>query len=189
MGTLRGNPFFFFPFVFFFRDRVSLCSPGCPGTHFVDQAGLKLRNPPASAPQVLGLKACATTARPEILFFKKYLSSVFYIFFWTTACYLNNFKEKGYASERKLVTNACGFQVEVVANGKYWPSFTEAQNCLSCAPVTSSLLYFPCTSVGKSFLLSPEIPVLVLFIDHRVCREPGKETETMRIIRGTRMQK
>jgi hypothetical protein len=28
-------------------DRVSLCSPGCPGTHSVDQAGLKLRNPPA----------------------------------------------------------------------------------------------------------------------------------------------
>jgi hypothetical protein len=41
----------------FFRDRVSLCSPGCPGTHFVDQAGLELRNPPASASQVLGLKA------------------------------------------------------------------------------------------------------------------------------------
>jgi hypothetical protein len=47
----------------FFRDRVSLCSPGCPGTHSVDQAGLKLRNPPASASQVLGLKACATTTR------------------------------------------------------------------------------------------------------------------------------
>jgi hypothetical protein len=44
----------------FFRDRVSLCSPGCPGTHFVDQAGLELRNPPASASGVLGLKACAT---------------------------------------------------------------------------------------------------------------------------------
>ncbi|KRX29890.1 hypothetical protein T09_11165 [Trichinella sp. T9] len=29
--------------------RVSLCSPGCPGTHSVDQAGLKLRNLPASA--------------------------------------------------------------------------------------------------------------------------------------------
>jgi hypothetical protein len=43
-----------------FRDRVSLCSPGCPGTHSVDQAGLELRNPPASASQVLGLKACAT---------------------------------------------------------------------------------------------------------------------------------
>jgi hypothetical protein len=51
-------------FVFwFFRDRVSLCSPGCPGTHSVDQAGLELRNPPASASQVLGLKAWATTAR------------------------------------------------------------------------------------------------------------------------------
>jgi hypothetical protein len=46
---------------FFFRDRVSLCSPGCPGTHFVEQAGLELRNPPASASRVLGLKACATT--------------------------------------------------------------------------------------------------------------------------------
>jgi hypothetical protein len=46
-----------------FQDRVSLYSPGCPGTHFVDQAGLELRNPPASASQVLGLKACATTAQ------------------------------------------------------------------------------------------------------------------------------
>jgi hypothetical protein len=47
---------------FFFRDRVSLYSPGCPGTHSVNQAGLELRNLPASASQVLGLKACATTA-------------------------------------------------------------------------------------------------------------------------------
>jgi hypothetical protein len=37
------------------RDRVSLYNPGCPGTHFVDQAGLELRNPPASASEpVLG---------------------------------------------------------------------------------------------------------------------------------------
>jgi hypothetical protein len=44
-----------------FQDRVSLYSPGCPGTHFVDQAGLELRNLPASASWVLGVKACATT--------------------------------------------------------------------------------------------------------------------------------
>jgi hypothetical protein len=44
----------------FFWYWVSLCSPGCPETHFVDQAGLELRNPPASASQVLRLKACAT---------------------------------------------------------------------------------------------------------------------------------
>jgi hypothetical protein len=50
-------------FSFGFRDRVSLCSPGCPGTHSVDQAGLELRNPPASASQVLGLNACTTSAR------------------------------------------------------------------------------------------------------------------------------
>jgi hypothetical protein len=41
---------------FGFRDRVSLYSPGCPGTHFADQAGLELRNPPASASRGLGLK-------------------------------------------------------------------------------------------------------------------------------------
>jgi hypothetical protein len=50
-------------FVFVFQDRVSLCIPGCPGTHSVDQAGFELRNSPASASQVLGLQACATTAR------------------------------------------------------------------------------------------------------------------------------
>jgi hypothetical protein len=50
----------FFLFFFFFRDRVFLFSPGCPGTHSVDQAGLELRNSPASASQVLGLKVCAT---------------------------------------------------------------------------------------------------------------------------------
>jgi hypothetical protein len=61
---------FFCLFVFVclvFRDRVSLYSPGCPGAHFVYQAGLKLRNPPASASQVLELKACTTTTRLEVL--------------------------------------------------------------------------------------------------------------------------
>jgi hypothetical protein len=51
------------PFPFPFWDRVSPCSPGCPGTHFVDQASLELRDLPASASQVLGLQACATTGR------------------------------------------------------------------------------------------------------------------------------
>ena len=51
----------------FSRDRVSLYSPGCPGAHFVDQAGLELRNPPASASRVLGLKACATTPGSYLL--------------------------------------------------------------------------------------------------------------------------
>jgi hypothetical protein len=46
--------------LFVFQDRVSLCSPGCPGTHSVDQAVLELRNSPVSASRVLGSKACAT---------------------------------------------------------------------------------------------------------------------------------
>ncbi|GAB1301304.1 N(6)-adenine-specific methyltransferase METTL4 [Apodemus speciosus] len=50
---------------------VSLCSPSCPGTHSVDQAGLELRNLPASASQVLGLKARATTASSANTFNKR----------------------------------------------------------------------------------------------------------------------
>jgi hypothetical protein len=53
-------------FCFVFWDRVSLCSPGCPRTHSVDQAGLELRNPPASASRVLGLKVCATNAQQKV---------------------------------------------------------------------------------------------------------------------------
>ena len=52
---------FFVCLQFVFVHRFSLCSPGCPGTQsVVDQAGLKLRDPPALASQVLRLKACAT---------------------------------------------------------------------------------------------------------------------------------
>jgi hypothetical protein len=68
------NLYFFFFFFFFFlvfRDRVSLGSPGCPATHSVDQAGLELRNSPASAFQVPGLKVCANTL-PD---FRQHLSS------------------------------------------------------------------------------------------------------------------
>ena len=50
-----------------FQDRVFLCSPVCLETCSVDQAGLELRDPPASASQVLVLKACANTA-PTFLF-------------------------------------------------------------------------------------------------------------------------
>jgi hypothetical protein len=61
MNSFYSNIFPYFFFFLVFRDRVSLCSPGCPGTHFVDQAGLELRNLPASAYRVLGLKAYTTT--------------------------------------------------------------------------------------------------------------------------------
>jgi hypothetical protein len=57
--------FFFFFFFLVFQDRVSLCSPGYPGIHYVDQAGLELRNLPAS--EVLGLKVCATAAQLHFL--------------------------------------------------------------------------------------------------------------------------
>ncbi|GAB1292634.1 Major facilitator superfamily domain-containing 13B [Apodemus speciosus] len=69
LGTEMLSSFFSFYYVKLFLDVykiselafyqsqwVSLYSPGCPGTHSVDQTGLELGNPPASASQVLGLK-------------------------------------------------------------------------------------------------------------------------------------
>jgi hypothetical protein len=76
--------FVLFCFVFVvlgFGDRVSLYSPGCPGTHSVDQGGLELRNLPASASQVLGLKACATIAQPGFYILKSYMYAFFFFFF------------------------------------------------------------------------------------------------------------
>jgi hypothetical protein len=59
---------FSFFFLLVFQYRISLCSPGCPGTHSVDQDGLELRNPPASASRVLGLKVRATTSPASLGF-------------------------------------------------------------------------------------------------------------------------
>ena len=68
MKILRQIIFFIYLFFWFFRDRVSLYSPGCPGTHFVDQAGLELRNPPASASLSSGIKGVRHYTGP--IFFK-----------------------------------------------------------------------------------------------------------------------
>jgi hypothetical protein len=68
--VLGGSPVFYYVIYIYlvFQDRLFLCIPGCPGTYLVAQAGLELRNPPASASQVLGLKACTTTARHREIF-------------------------------------------------------------------------------------------------------------------------
>jgi hypothetical protein len=78
--TLRIKPrknltqhfIFFFPLGFSFgfsRQDFSLCSPGSPGFHSVDQAGLELRDLPASVSRVLGFKASVTTPPRAILSF------------------------------------------------------------------------------------------------------------------------
>jgi hypothetical protein len=80
----KDTPFLLSFFLFLiFRDRVSLCSPGYPGTHFVDQAGLELRSSPASASQVLELKACATM--PGTRYFSFLLGSSLIYFCCLTA--------------------------------------------------------------------------------------------------------
>ena len=85
--------------VFVFQDRVSLCSPGCPGTHFVDQAGLELRNPPASASRVLGLKACATMPGSRILFLNWEFYRVLRSSFWA---WMSVVPDLAYITENKI---------------------------------------------------------------------------------------
>jgi hypothetical protein len=52
---------------FFKTGFLYVASPGCPETHSVDQAGLELRSPPASASE-LGLQVCATSPGSRCLF-------------------------------------------------------------------------------------------------------------------------
>jgi hypothetical protein len=52
----------------FFERGFFLYSPGCPGTHSVDQAGLELRNMFASASGVLGLKVCSRMFLKDVAF-------------------------------------------------------------------------------------------------------------------------
>lgn len=50
----------FTSFLFVHWDRRALCSSSWTETHYVDQVGLELRVPSASASRALGLKACIT---------------------------------------------------------------------------------------------------------------------------------
>ena len=57
------RPLSLFFFCFFIRDRVSPCNHSYPGTHSVRPGWPRTHRSACSASQVLGLKACATTAR------------------------------------------------------------------------------------------------------------------------------
>jgi hypothetical protein len=58
----EGRPLSFF-FFLFFRDRVSLCNPGCPRTLCGPHWPQTYRNLPASASPELGITVCAATAQ------------------------------------------------------------------------------------------------------------------------------
>jgi hypothetical protein len=58
-----------FVFIFLvFRDRVSLCSPGCPGTHSVDQTGLELKKSACLCLPSAGIKGVRHHARLSLVF-------------------------------------------------------------------------------------------------------------------------
>jgi hypothetical protein len=84
------------PFSHLFVSQAPPCSPGYTGIHSVDQAGLELRNPPASASQVLGLKACAPTARLPAIFTT--VQPFFQLFFFLETKYSK--KEKNQKLEK-----------------------------------------------------------------------------------------
>jgi hypothetical protein len=70
MYPLLLDPFSFFFFSFWFFKTEFLCvALAVLELTLVDQTGLELRDPPVSASQVLGLKACATIAQLGPLFY------------------------------------------------------------------------------------------------------------------------
>ena len=60
--------------IWFFQDRVSLYSPGCPTTHSVDQAGLKLRNLPTFTSHSPGINGVCHHHQAGLQFFNHYFS-------------------------------------------------------------------------------------------------------------------
>jgi hypothetical protein len=61
---------FIFIFCFWFFETGFLCiALAVLELTFVDQAGLELRNPPASASRMLGLKACAATPSMNVFIY------------------------------------------------------------------------------------------------------------------------
>ena len=94
------NNLSFFLFFFFLCDRVYLCSPGCPGTHYVDQVGLKLRDPLASASLGLGIKmgtAATTTWLPflKMLYVSCHLKKKIYLMYMSTTSLSSDTPEEG----------------------------------------------------------------------------------------------
>ncbi|GAB1285948.1 Probable 2-oxoglutarate dehydrogenase E1 component DHKTD1, mitochondrial [Apodemus speciosus] len=59
-----------------FLEAVSLCSPGCSGTHSIDQADPEFRDSPASASQVLGLKVSNSPLSEEAVLGFEYGMSI-----------------------------------------------------------------------------------------------------------------
>lgn len=57
---------FFFSFFSFPQDRISPCSPSCPGTHSVDQVGLKLKEILLLSPECW--EVWAPTQSPKVYF-------------------------------------------------------------------------------------------------------------------------
>ena len=55
----------------FLRQGFSVALEPILELALVAQAGLEFRDPPASVSQVLGLKACATTTRPQFVSYQK----------------------------------------------------------------------------------------------------------------------
>ena len=64
------------------------CFGVCPEICSVDQADLELRDPPASASRVLGLKACTATTTPALMLLKTVLQVSFSLLpFYLFGCF------------------------------------------------------------------------------------------------------
>lgn len=50
-------------FIYLFKDRASLCGPGCPGALYIEQTGLHLTDSPVSLLPNAGIKGLCHSAQ------------------------------------------------------------------------------------------------------------------------------
>ena len=138
-------------FVFCFRfcqDWVSLCSPGCPGIHSIDQAGLEFFNLPPSASQVLGLQACTTTAWLKIVIF---IRNCFHF----TFPFMSNSFDTSANESLKLFKKIFNFNIFLM----YFTNLFRKKCYLKIASFIRKCLQFFFPFISNSFHMSTKVPV------------------------------
>jgi hypothetical protein len=161
---------------FFFWDRVSLCIPGCPGTHFVDQAGLELRNPPASASQVLGVKACATARLIVMFYLHVSLGTTCGTSVQRDQKVLESSETEGWPTELTV----CGYRTQVLSLDQWFSTFLKPPpfNSVPHVVVTPRHIFFLLLLHNYNFITvmnhNVKYPCFLRLLGDSCEREPSK---------------
>ena len=128
--------------------KVSLCSLSSPGACSVDHTGLELRDPSASASQILGLKMCSITDSQGL--YLSVLSACSQVCMYTI-CVTGNWRGQ------KMVLESLELELPATVTTWYrcWiQTPVLLKSCTSCNCKMISLLFVVCLLFKTGFLSS-----------------------------------